>query len=145
MNVKFELIRIMDLNAKKTRPSPTAPTNRLLSLQLSDLPPDKFAEFFLEERQFPRDPEPGFLYGRVWLEGDCIIVDCVPENLERHLNEIKITLNRANAAYRNFLINKSFDREQEPEQHKIQQARLEKIKTHLNFNLIENFPTARAA
>jgi hypothetical protein len=105
-----------------------------LSLQLSDLPPDKLAEFFSEERQSPRDPEPWHLHGRVWFEGDCIMADCVPEDLERHLDELKISLNRANAAYKNFLIKQSFNREQEPEQYKIQQARLGKIRARLNFD-----------
>jgi hypothetical protein len=134
MNSNFEPIRLVDLNTKKTRPSPTAPTRSLLSLQLSDLPPDKWAEIFSQERQFPRDPEPWHLLGRVWLEGDCIVADCVPEELERHLDELKISLDRANAAYKNFLIKQSFTPGQEPEQHKIQQARLEKIRARLNLN-----------
>ena len=100
MSKLFVDIRITDLDADATQPSPTAPGLRLMHLCLSEAPPEVWRQIFHAERQFARHS----MWRRAWVESAAIVVDCVPEELEQsQLIDLKQDVARSNAKFRDYL------------------------------------------
>lgn len=100
MSVNFQDIRITGLDSKATQQSPTAPGLRLMYLTLSGTPPHMWTQIFDAERQFPRHS----MWRTAEVEGDNIVVDCVPEELEQyHLRDLKEDVRNTNEKYRGYL------------------------------------------
>jgi hypothetical protein len=69
-------------------------------LNLSATPPQEWVEIFEAERQFPRHS----MWRHAWVEGDSIVVHCVPEELKKyHLADLKQDVETSNAKYREYL------------------------------------------
>lgn len=87
MKELFEQIRITDLDIDLTQTSQEASGLRRLYLKLSGEPPPEWVRIFEKTRRFPRDP----VWRNAWVVGAHIVIDCVPEELERSgLNHLHI-------------------------------------------------------
>ena len=73
-------IRITDLDEEMTRQSDTASGLRHLYLELSANPPNNWKEIFehLHANSFD------LMKRRAWIEGNYIVIDCVPEEIAAH-------------------------------------------------------------
>lgn len=61
--------------------------------QLSKRPSRDWIHFFDESRRFPRHS----MWRRAWIEGDCVVVKCATDELQRyHLNDLKQDVANAN-------------------------------------------------
>ncbi|WP_429069514.1 toll/interleukin-1 receptor domain-containing protein [Aeromonas dhakensis] len=61
--------------------------------QLSGRPSQNWVHFFDESRRFPRHS----MWRRAWIEGDCVVVKCAIDELQRyHLNDLKQDVAKAN-------------------------------------------------
>jgi len=68
--------------------------------RLSAHPPQEWVQIFEAERQFPRHT----MWRHAWIEGDYVVVHCVPEEVKQyHLNDIKVDVANSNAKYRQYL------------------------------------------
>ncbi|WP_352420866.1 toll/interleukin-1 receptor domain-containing protein [Proteiniborus sp.] len=126
----FEDIRIIGLDESKTyKPNP----EKLLYdiyLNLSMRPPMDWRDIFMAERSFPRHT----MWRKAWIEGDCIVIYCVPEELEKyHLNDLKQDVANSNAKYRKYLY--EMIRKEKEEQIKRNQEKdnLRDLKNRLKF------------
>jgi dTMP kinase len=131
MSTQFADIRITGLNTDSTRQSPTAPGLRLMYLSLSDSPPQVWGQIFKAERQFPRHT----MWRRAWIEDNCIVVDCVPEELEKfHLKDLKTDVANSNIKFREFLAMAERQAQAGEEATQRERERIEKVKRQLNFD-----------
>lgn len=108
---------------------------RDMYLELSQTPPSGWSGFFDQERSFPRHS----MWRRAWIEGKHIVIDCVPEELERyHLSDLKEDVSNANLKYDQAAereIQRS-KREEELEKKKAdnEKERLDNLKGRLDFD-----------
>lgn len=96
----FEDIRIVGIAKDKAyRPDP----DKLLFhiyLEISSAPPEKWIQIFEAERRFPRHSR----WRRAWIEGNYIVIHCVPDEvLKYHLNDLNEDVRKSNAKYREYL------------------------------------------
>lgn len=96
----FEDIRIVGIAKDKTyRPDP----DKLLFhvyLEISSAPPEKWIQIFEAERRFPRHSR----WRRAWIEGNYIIIHCVPDEVPRyHLKDLHEDVRKSNLKYREYL------------------------------------------
>lgn len=130
MNTKFEDIRITGLDAEATQQSPTAPGLRLMHLTLSGTPSHEWTEIFSAERQFARHS----MWRHAEVEGNNIVVDCVPEELEQyHLKDLKEDVCNANEKYRRHLREEEQRRRVAEEAAKRERERIDGVKNRLDF------------
>lgn len=126
MNKPFTDIRIISLDADRTKRSPSAPGFRLMHLSLSDTPPHRWCQIFDAERQFAQQS----LWRRAWIEGASIVVDCVPEELEQyHLEHLSQDVANSNTKFRNFLAQEARIAEAAR-----QAEQIEQIRNRVNFD-----------
>ena len=122
----FEDIRIAGLDIDRTQPSQKAPGLRHMYLSLSGLPPAEWAEFFQEQRKFPRHT----MWRDAWIEGPYIVIDCVPEEIEKyHLKDLKEDVRKANEKFREWELQdqaRSVRQQQEAEAERKRQLELKK-------------------
>lgn len=77
---------------------------------LSAYPPQEWADIFDAERRFPRHT----MWRKAWVEGNCIVVYCVPEEVKKyHLRDIKEDVASSNVKYRDYLHRREIQRAQE--------------------------------
>ncbi|MGP1665362.1 MAG: toll/interleukin-1 receptor domain-containing protein [Rhodanobacter sp.] len=77
---------------------------------LSAYPPQEWAEIFDAERRFPRHT----MWRKAWVEGNCIVVYCVPDEVKKyHLRDIKEDVISSNAKYRDYLHRRDMQRAHE--------------------------------
>jgi hypothetical protein len=127
----FTNIRILDLDINRTGESPTAPGLRLMFLCLSADPPIEWAQIFEQERVFPRHS----MWRRAHVEGRYIVVDCVPEEIEKfHLRDLKEDVANTNQKYAAWLAQRNADEEREAQAKRAEHERLQKLKNGLNFD-----------
>lgn len=120
MNKPFSDIRIIGLEADRTKRSPSAPGFRLMYLSLSEAPPHRWCQIFDAERQFPRQS----VWRRAWIEGTSIVVDCAPEELEQyHMEDLSQDVANTNTKFRNFLANEVRSAEAVRQAEQIEQMR----------------------
>lgn len=127
----FEDIQIVDLDEERTHKPDQSYALFNMYLKLSADPPTEWRQIFEAERRFPRHT----MWRRAWIEGDYIVIYCVPEELERyHLKDLKEDFRNANRKYREYLT--KLAREQARERHKeqIEQEQISDIKRRLNFD-----------
>ncbi|POZ60386.1 hypothetical protein [Chromobacterium alticapitis] len=65
-------------------------------LQLSRMPPCEWKDYFAESRLAPR----AAVWRKAWVEGDCLVVYCQPEELQQEIEILKEDLAAANRQYR---------------------------------------------
>lgn len=129
-SVEFEDIQVVDFLPDRTQKSNTASGLRHLFLKLSDSPPRDWATLFEQERSFPRHT----MWRRAWIQGDCVVIDCVPEELEKyHLRDVKEDVVSANAKYRQHMAEQQRRLEAEEKRRAEEAQRLRDLKGRLNF------------
>jgi hypothetical protein len=127
----FTNIKIVDLHVNATQPSDAASGLRHMYLRLSARPPSEWQEFFDQQRQFPRHN----MWREAWIEGNSIVVDCVPEEIEQyHLRDLKEDVANTNKNYRDYLARIAREREQQKQADQEEKSRLEDLKGRLKFD-----------
>ena len=130
MNSDFTDITITDLDAEQTRQSDTAPGLRQMVLTLSAQPTAEWTQIFEAERQFPRHS----MWRRAWIEGPAIVIDCVPEELEKyHLRDLQQDVANTNQKYREFLTKVEAQNQREKKAREEEDKRLNELKKRLKF------------
>lgn len=99
-------------------------------LKLSSRPTIDWRNIFKAERSFPRHS----MWREAWVEGDYIIIYCVPEELERyHLNDLKQDVSSCNAKYRKYLYETIQKENDTSLRKKKEREQFENLKNRLNF------------
>jgi hypothetical protein len=98
-------------------------------LQLSPRPPAGWSNYFLEARRFPRHT----MWREAWVEGDCIVVKCALDELEKyHIRDVNEDVITANREFKSAIIRaehaREFLRKQEAEQRCKRDEILDKIR-----------------
>lgn len=127
----FEDIRLTGLDESKTyKPNP----EKLLYdiyLNLSSRPSMDWRDIFMAERSFPRHS----MWRKAWIEGSYIVINCVPEELEKyHLNDLKQDVANSNAKYRKYLYEVIQKEKEEIEKKNYERNKFKDIKTRLKFD-----------
>ena len=130
MSTSFTDIRITGLDTGATEQSPTASGLRLMYLTLSEQPPSVWSDIFDSERQFPRHS----MWRRAWIQGDSIVVDCVPEELEQyHLRDLKEDVANSNTKFRAYLEQEERHTKAAQEAAQRERDRIEQLNKRLDF------------
>lgn len=127
----FEDIRIVTLDvAKSHKPDPSKSLYNMY-LKLSSLPPSEWRQIFDAERRFPRHA----MWRDAWIEGDYIVVHCVPDEIEKyHGNDIGIDVRNTNLKYRQYLMEEAQKEAEKIEQPASERRKLEELKRRLKFD-----------
>jgi hypothetical protein len=124
MSAKFEPIRATNLVTEKTEQSPTASGLRLMYFQLSAPPSAEWIQLFDNQRRLPRGKN--ILGGcELTVEGKYVVMDCVPDELERHHDYLKHDVAVANEDYQKHLNGVEAQTAQEAQKRK---TKVEKLK-----------------
>ena len=134
MSAKFEPIRIVDLVADKTEQSPTASGLRLMYLRLSHTPTDAWGQLFQGQRYLPTGRAIHSMAREARVEENYIVVDCVPEEMEKHLPELQHDVSVTNGEYQKYLRTLTAKAEQQRQKQKEERDRIEEVKSHLKFD-----------
>ena len=128
---EFEDIKIVDLDVSATRSSGRGGALREMYLQLSNTPSAPWSEIFQNERAFPRHS----MWRDAWISGEYIVVDCVPEELERdHLPYLKQDVANTNQKYREYLTKCAQHEQRQHQAQDKEDQRLKGIRDSLDFN-----------
>jgi hypothetical protein len=131
MKESFEPIRITDLDIDLTQTSQEASGLRRLYLKLSGEPPPEWVKIFEKKRRFPRDP----VWRNAWVVGAHIVIDCVPEELERSgLNHLKEDVTNANNEFLESSARHEADNLRQFEKEEATRKRLEELRAKLKFD-----------
>ena len=131
MSKDFENIMIVDLDVDMTRHSNKASGLRHMFLRLSSRPPTDWVRIFDNERGFPRHT----MWRKAWVEGQHIVVDCVPEEIERyHLRDLKEDVANANRKYREYIVQVQAEKERDRSAEAAEKERLRNLKGNLKFD-----------
>lgn len=131
MTKDFEEIRITGLDVDRTQPSNKAPGLRHMYLKLSATPPTEWNQIFEQERSFPRHT----MWRRAWVEGSYIVIDCVPEEIERyHLSDLREDVSNANQKYQQFLTIVVAAKQAAAAGKDAEKQRLDKLASRLKFD-----------
>jgi KaiC/GvpD/RAD55 family RecA-like ATPase len=126
----FTDIRIVGLDTEATEQSATASGRRLMYLTLSEQPSSVWRDIFDAERQFPRHS----MWRHAWIEGDSIVVDCVPEELEQyHLRDLKQDVANTNKKVRAYLEQEERRAKAAHDAAQRERDRIEQLKKRLDF------------
>ena len=124
-------IRITEMDEKKSyKPD----ENKLLYniyFKLSDTPPSEWDQIFEAERRYPRHT----MWRRAWVEGNYLIINCVPDELEKyHLNDLNEDTNNTNHKYRQYLKEIAIHEIKERNKEKEEKQNLIDLKQKLKFD-----------
>lgn len=134
MSAKFEPIRIIDLVTDKTEQSPTASGLRLMYLKLSQAPSEAWEQLFENQRRFPQGRGMHGMTRRASVDGGYIVIDCVPEEMEKHLPELQHDVTVTNGEYQKYLQTLAAKAEQQRQEQKAERDKIEEVKSHLKFD-----------
>jgi hypothetical protein len=130
MNATFEDISITGLATERTRASRNGSGLRHIFLTLSAKPPAAWVELLKAERQFPRHT----MWREVWVEGDAIVIDCAPEEIEKyHLRDLKEGVASTNKKYRDYTARIEAQQHREHERKAKEREGLEDLRKRLQF------------
>jgi len=133
MSAKFEPIRVVNLATEKTEQSPTASGLRLMHFQLSASPTREWIQLFDNQRQMPMSRN--MLEGcRSEVRGNYVILDCVPEELERQHECLKHDVAVANGNYQQYLSRVEANALREAQARKAEFEKIEGLKSRLKFD-----------
>jgi hypothetical protein len=128
---EFIDINLVGLDITLTRQSNTAPGLRHMFLKLSQIPSSAWVEIFMAERALPRH----MMWRDAWIEGDAIVVDCVPEEIQQHhLADLKQDVANSNKKYRDFLRRDHGEKQRRQQAEEAEKKRLEEIRRKLDFS-----------
>ena len=104
---------------------------RNIYLKLSALPPLDWQQIFEAERRFPRHT----MWRKAWIEGDYIVVYCVPDEIERHhANDLKEDVKNSNSKYRQYLMEEERKEAKKAEQALSEGNKLKELKQRIRFD-----------
>jgi len=99
--LEFQDVVIADLDVDKSYNPDQNFALYNMYLRLSHSPPYEWQQIFDAERRFPRHT----MWRRAWVEGDYIVVHCVPDELERfHMRDLVDDVAQCNTKYRAYLL-----------------------------------------
>lgn len=128
---EFTDIKIVDLDVTLTRQSDKAPGLRQMFLKLSQVPPSEWTQIFDNERTFPRHS----MWRRARIEGNHIVVDCAPDEIEKyHLRDLKQDVANSNAKYRDYLRQVYQQQTQAKQAEDAEKRRLDELRSKLDFS-----------
>ncbi len=131
MSTQFTNIRITDLHVDRTQPSQKASGLRLMYLKLSASPPPEWIQLFEQERSFPRHS----MWREARIEGSYIVVDCVPEELERyHLRDLNEDVENSNRKYVQWLGRANAQQQLNVDVQQRERERLDALRSRLKFD-----------
>ena len=131
MKIRFEDIQMLELNDERCRRSGTAPFMYNMHLELSSNPALEWQQIFYQERKIPRHHK----WRCAWIEHNCIVVDCAPEEVEEYLlNDLKEDVRRSNQKYRAYLEQREEEKNMGEEAEKRERDRLRSLKDRLDFS-----------
>ena len=131
MDEPFDGIKITGLDLQRTQPSTRAPGLRHMYLTLFAAPPYEWTQIFEDRRRFPRHS----MWRRAWIEGDSIVIDCVPEEIEGcHLNDLKEDVVACNERYLEWRTMAAAAAANRDEEERREQKRLEELQSRLKFD-----------
>jgi TIR domain len=127
----FEDISISDLDIQRSyKPDPEKLLYNMY-LKLSKTPPAEWEQIFEAERRFPRHT----MWRRAWIEGQHIVINCVPDELEKyHLSDLAEDVKNSNAKYRQFLIEMAQQELKEIDKGETERQKMQELKKRLGFN-----------
>ena len=127
----FEDIRIIELDGVRSyKPDPQKLLYNLY-LKLSSAPPLEWQQIFEAERRFPRHT----MWRRAWIEGQYIVIQCVPDELEKyHLRDLRQDTENVNSKYREYLMEVARAEAREMRQKHEELTQLKDIKRRLNLD-----------
>jgi hypothetical protein len=127
----FEDIKIIDWDVNKTRPSDKGSEMRQVYLKLSSTPTQTWRDFFNQSTQLTIDS----MKRETWLEGEYIVIDCVPDELEKHhLKNLKKHVQFANENYRKYIEQSNNETEEYALKQKNEKEKLNELKKRLKFD-----------
>ena len=89
-------LRIVGVVKERTRQDSQYSGLQDYYFQLSAMPPPEWHLSFDKSRSFPRHS----MWRKAWIEGDCVVIKCALEEIERyHLRDLKEDVAKANADY----------------------------------------------
>jgi hypothetical protein len=126
----FEDILIVDLDdGRSYRPDPDKLLYNMY-LKLSKRPPTEWGQIFEAERRFPRHT----MWRRAWIEGQHIVIHCVPDELEKyHLADLREDVKNSNTKYRQYLTEIAQQEVKEPNQEKNEREKIRELRRRLGF------------
>lgn len=99
--------------------------------KLSRRPSHTWERQFIQARRFPRHN----MWREAWVEGDCIVVKCALDELERyHLRDLKQDVETANNALAQEIVAEQTRRAHEEEQKAKERAKRDAVLDRLNFD-----------
>ncbi|MDP9202386.1 MAG: toll/interleukin-1 receptor domain-containing protein [Gemmatimonadota bacterium] len=127
----FEDLRIIGLDEDRTfKPDPAKALFHMY-LRLSEEPPTEWEQIFEAERRFPRHS----MWRKAWIEGNHIIVHCVPDELEKyHLGDLKQDVRTANTKFREYLTELAQREAQESARDQRETNQIRDLKQRLDFS-----------
>ena len=133
MSAKFEPIQVKDLITAKTEQSPTASGLRLMYFQLSNSPTREWIQLFNNQRQIPIGRN--MVGGReATVRGNYIVLDCVPEEIERQHEYLKHDVAVANENYQEYLNKGEAQALREAQARKAELEKIDGLKSRLKFD-----------
>ncbi|MCK4295243.1 MAG: toll/interleukin-1 receptor domain-containing protein [Candidatus Marinimicrobia bacterium] len=126
----FVEIKITDLDINRSYNPDETKALYNMYIKLSSNPQYEWKQIFEAERRFPRHS----MWRRAWVEGDYIVVYCVPDELEKyHLRDIKEDVNMSNIKYRSYLKQKAQEEAIKREQEEKERNKFIDMKKRLGF------------
>jgi hypothetical protein len=126
--IRFDEIRIVDLDLSRTTWSRVHSAMRTLYLRLSREPESQWVRFFHEER------ESRIVIKRhgLWIEDGYVVFDCMLDDVEtHHLPDFRLSVAYANAKYREFLAARAVQGEQVRSEARDEQAELAALRERI--------------
>jgi transposase len=126
----FHHITITGIDKVKThKPSAETALYRIY-FTLSADPPGAWGEIFQAERRFPRHS----MWRHAWVEGSCIVIECVPEEVEQyHLKDITEDVRNTNEKFVQWQIQQVTETRTVQERQDADRLRVDNILDRLKF------------
>lgn len=127
----FEDIKILEVDDSKSYKPDATKLLYNIYLKLSASPPLEWQQIFDAERRFPRHT----MWRDAWIEGEHIVINCVPEELEKyHANDLMKDVENTNSKYRQYLMEKAQNEAKKVKQELSERDQLKELKSRLRFS-----------
>lgn len=127
----FEDIKILEIDDSQSyNPDPSKLLYNIY-LKLSASPPSEWQQIFEAKRRFPRHT----MWRDAWIEGEYIVVHCVPDEIEKyHANDLKDDVKNSNAEYRQYLTEEAQKEAKKSERALSERNQLKELKQKIRFD-----------
>jgi hypothetical protein len=127
----FEDIKILEIDDSKSYKPDALKLLYNIYLKLSSSPPLEWQQIFEAERRFPRHT----MWRDAWIEGEYIIIHCVPDEIEKHhANDLKKDVKNSNLKYRQFLTEEAQKEAKKAERAMSERNQLKELKQKVRFD-----------